>query len=273
MTSTIPLAYVGIDVACAKKKRLPVCLATWENGRLVPFPIRDIRPVPPRGRGNVATLDPAILRDFAAETAQYLLDASSALGVQIARIGIDAPSAPAPEGRRRAAERALDSAGISCFATPSRNQFREIHVKVSEHLSRGGAESRLPHANQLWMLVGFALFDRLETLAPCVEVFPQATARAMGSGLIHKFRKGGAEAQLDAAAFQTGWPATSGERRSLKRISWGGLHDQVDAYLAAWVAALEEEERRGYGDPPHDVIWVPRMAPTQRVGSNCAATG
>ena len=34
----------------------------------------------------------------------------------------------------------------------------------------------------------------------------------------------------------------------------------LDAYLSAWVASLDQPERMPYGDPPGDVIWVPRVA-------------
>ena len=70
------------------------------------------------------------------------------------------------------------------------------------HLSAGGTENRIPHANQLWMLVGFRLFKRLAEIAPCVEVFPQATARVLGSGKIHKTQPGGVDAQISVAALE-----------------------------------------------------------------------
>ena len=71
--------------------------------------------------------------------------------------------------------------GISCIATPSRSDFKKIREKVAVHLRRGGRVARLPHSNQLWMLVGFALFQELSKLAECIEVFPQAIVRAIGA--------------------------------------------------------------------------------------------
>jgi hypothetical protein len=37
-------AFVGIDVAFAKEKRLPVCVSTWQDGRLVLMPLRTFGP-------------------------------------------------------------------------------------------------------------------------------------------------------------------------------------------------------------------------------------
>jgi hypothetical protein len=132
-----------------------------------------------------------------------------------------------------------------------------IRDKVARHLAGGGPESRLPHANQLWMQVGFVLFEHLSELAECIEVYPQSIARVIGSGVIHKSSRGSAIDQLRAASRFTGWPLPN-EESSLRSIGWTPTHDLVDAYLAAWVAALGEGERIGLGSPPDDVIWVPR---------------
>lgn len=251
-------AFVGVDVAFAKAKVLPIAMVSWQGDRLVPFPLRELRISPPRGAGNVATLDATRVRDFAAEAAQYLRDVAQMLDLDLRRIAIDAPQSPAlASGARRAAELALDAAGVSCFATPSAEDFERIRGKVGVHLSTGGAESALPHANQLWMLVGFALFEELAKVAPCVEVFPQATIRAIGAGQVHKSQDGAVEAQLRAAAQFTGWPDLS-QGESLHNCVWGSDHDQLDAYLSAWVAALEETQRHALGTPPHDAIWVPK---------------
>lgn len=258
--------YVGIDLAIAKNKHLPVVVCTWEQGHLIPQPLRRLNLTPPQGRGNAATLDGASVRRFAREAATYVAGVCERLELNPTRIAIDAPSAPrSPDVARRAAEMALDKAGISCFATPSAREFDAIRAKVAQHLSSGGAEDRIPHANQLWMLVGFALFDELARLAPCVEVFPQATARAMGSGQVHKSQQGAVEAQLSAAARCTGWPLHRVGECRLEDTAWGPSHDQLDAYLSAWVASLEEADRMAYGHPPDDAIWVPRVRVTHPV--------
>ena len=117
----------------------------------------------------------------------YLRDVERHFAVRIQRIGIDAPSrARSNEIKRRRAEVALDSRRISCFTTPSTEDFVRIREKAVAHLATGGAESRLPHANQLWMLVGFALFERLGREWECLEVFPQATVCALRANAIHK---------------------------------------------------------------------------------------
>ena len=79
-------------------------------------------------------------------------------------------------------------------------EFEAIRNKVKTHLESGGAESRIPSANQLWMLVGFALFERLRKEWECLEVFPQAIAAVLEARAIHKRERAGVQAQLAAAA-------------------------------------------------------------------------
>lgn len=250
-------AYAGVDVSFAKGKCLPVAVCTWEGERLVPFPLRDLPIEPPRGLGNVATLDEAAVRSFALRAAAYLLRVSGELDLSLVRIGIDPPSSPCRSPSRRASERALDREGINCFPTPSVAGFEAIKDKVRAHLDRGGAESHLPHANQLWMLAGFALFAELGEIAECIEVYPQATVRALDAGGTHKSESGAVKVQAQAVARHTGWPNPEGP--PLRSISWARAHDCLDAYLSAWVAALDEADRTPLGDPPDDVIWVPKV--------------
>ena len=264
-------AFAGIDVSFAKGKRLPVVICTWNCGRLIPKRLQELSVAPPRGSGNVATLSDETVRGFAREAAAYLQDVSRRLGLRIVRIGIDAPRAPATEGVRRAAEVAMDRVGVSCIATPSRGAFKKIKEKVTTHLDEGGAESTIPHANQLWMLVGFALYKELSSVAECIEVFPQATVQALGVGHQHKSGRGVAEAQLSAAARFTGWPTQWVKDPQLGEIAWGPAHDLVDAYLSAWTAALSESDRVALGTPPEDAIWIPRLP--EGMGLEGAAKG
>jgi hypothetical protein len=254
-------AYVGIDVAFAKKKFLPISVCVWRDGSLEPLPLRSkSAPIPPRGSGNAKILDDATVKDFAESTAKYLRDVENAFGVTIRRIAIDAPSDPKMDGcRRRDAEIGLDQKRISCITTPDAQQFHDIHAKALVHLANGGEESRLPHANQLWMLVGFELFRRLRQDWECLEVFPQAIAATLGANGIHKSKGDGLLRQLSAAAQFTRWPK-SPCKSCLKHIGYGMHHDNLDAYLAAWVASLDIESREAIGTPPNDVIWVPRLA-------------
>ncbi len=253
-------AFVGIDVAFAKKKRLPVCVVTWKQRQLIPLQLVDrLAPLPPRGSGNVASLDSEIVAKFADDTAAYLHDVQTHFGVSIRRIAIDAPSEPKIQGhKRRQAECELDTHGISCFTTPSLEEFEVIKCKVRAHLDAGGEESHLPHANQLWMLVGFALFKRLRLEWECLEVFPQATAFVLRANSTHKSKASGLDTQLRAASQFTGWPEPF-DLRALRKVVCGPLHDGLDAYLSAWVAALDSQDRSGFGTAPSDVIWVPKV--------------
>jgi hypothetical protein len=255
-------AFAGIDVAYAKRKRLPVCVCVREGERITPLPLATATALrPPAGSGNAATLDSAALARFADQVAAYLRQVEVHFGATIRRIGIDAPSDPRPDGlARRRAEAALDVRRISCFTTPSEADFVRIQAKASAHLAGGGAESHLPHANQLWMLVGFALFKRLRREWECLEVFPQATVCSLGANAIHKSRSGGVAAQATAIARYTGWPTLPFER-AIKAAVLGPAHDGLDAYLSAWVAALDPAERVPLGQPPNDVIWIPAVGP------------
>lgn len=253
-------AFVGIDVAFAKRKRLPIVIARWRDGRLIPEPLRGLDVAPPRGHGNAATIDDSIVASFVEETVTYLQQVSRSLSLRIERIAIDSPSAPCRADRkRRAAEVAMDHAGIRCFATPTEIAWQGIRRKAREHLDCGGAHNRFPHANQLWMLVGFRLFEQLRDVAPCLEVFPQATARVVGAGSVHKLKAQGVEEQLRETARYTGWPTFDDRGPLFGEIAFCPAHDRLDAYLSAWVAALEPGERRAFGEPPDDVIWTPRV--------------
>jgi hypothetical protein len=253
-------AYVGIDVAFAKNKALPIVACVRQDNGLVPLPLREKgAPSPPRGQGNVKALEPDMVKAFVKDAVCYLKEVERRYDVSIRRVAIDAPSSPKMSGvNRRRAELALNDANIRYIPTPDSEQFTSIREKAKAHLEKGGAESRLPHANQLWMLVGFELFRCLREEWECLEVYPQATVFLLGAGKEHKSKKGAVEVQLAAAAKYTGWPIPT-DVNALKDIGHGALHDRLDAYLAAWVASLEENEREPLGNPPDDVIWVPRL--------------
>jgi hypothetical protein len=57
----ITAVYIGIDVTFEKRKYLPIVIARWKNGQLVPYPLRTIPFKPPKGLGNRATLAPPTL--------------------------------------------------------------------------------------------------------------------------------------------------------------------------------------------------------------------
>ena len=257
-------AFAGIDLAFAKKKRLPVCLCIRENGRLVPLPLAKHCDLSPRGSGNAASINSPTVEEFAEDTAKYLHDLESHFQVSISRIAIDAPSEPRKEGlKRRSAESALDRKRISYFATPSASEFEAKVARAKDHLSRGGTESTLPAANQLWMRVGFALFKQLKAEWECLEVYPQATMYLLGAANVHKSKKEGLSAQMKAIAQYTGWDAPV---ESLRKMVSGPTHDGLDAYSSAWVASLTPQERDPLGTPPDDVIWVPRLSELRTIG-------
>jgi hypothetical protein len=150
-------------------------------------------------------LESEFLERFAEDTVGYLREVEAHFSVKIQRIAIDAPSEPrSNDAEGRQCELALGAAHLSYFQTPSWAQFEEIHRQIEEHVSSGGRESHLPHANKLWMLVGFALFKSLRQQWACLEVFPQAIVHAMGVAGAHKSSQNGYEGQLAAAARNTG---------------------------------------------------------------------
>lgn len=254
-------AFLGIDVACAKRKRLPVCLCVREGRRLQVRALKNLRlPKPPAGRGNRAALDPAQARGFALETLDYVRTLEQSLGHRIRTIALDGPRKPSEPGSQRAADRAMSDRGISCFWTPSRQEFDEVREKVEKKLRDGTPfpENSLPRANQLWMLVGFELFSVLaEAGYECREVFPQAIVHRLDCAGPHKSTDAGFSAQLAAAAKWTGTTAQE-LKQALRNSIYGSRHDRLDAYLCAWVASLPEEQLEACGKPDLDVIWVPK---------------
>ena len=253
---TITEAYVGIDVSFTKTKRLPVCVATKLDGRLTPFPLKELPVKPPTGAGNRGALSDEKILEFAKNAAEYLVDVSELLGVKIRRIALDAPRQYKHELEKwRACEGAMYERNISCFATPSETEFDRIIAKASTHLNEGKPLSRLPHANQMWMRVGFALFAELQQYE-CLEVFPQATVKLLCPDAGYKTQQAGLLAQSRAVSAITGWPDSPSW---LDDIAYGSRHDKLDAYLCAWIASMDEVDREPLGELPNDVIWVPRL--------------
>ena len=256
-------AYAGIDVAFAKNKRLPLVVCLRRERMLEPIRLRRFATKPPVGHGNARiVLDRQSVARFADDTAAYLRTVESIFKIRIRRVAIDAPSDPKVDGAsRRQCEIGLDQQRISCITTPSLAQFEAIRKKASRHLELGGAESRIPAANQLWMLVGFALFRRLRQDWECLEVFPQAIASVLGAHHVHKSIRDGLLTQLEAVAKKTHWPIMNGIA-SLTDIGYGSYHDRLDAYLSAWVASLDDSGRLPIGNPPNDAIWIPDISKT-----------
>jgi len=254
-------AFAGIDVAFAKRKRLPIVVCRRLGIQLEPLPLRNAAAKPPVGKGNARILDPDTVQNFADETAAYLRRIESEFGISIKRIAIDAPSAPKEtNSTRRQCEVALDQRQIRCITTPSTLEFKALRKRAADHLGSHGPESRIPGANQLWMLVGFELFGRLRSDWECIEVFPQAIAVTLNAHSIHKSDPRGVLAQLNAVSRYTNWHPKV-EVAMLSDIAYGSCHDRLDAYLAAWIASLDERDRIAIGQKPNDAIWLPRVQP------------
>jgi hypothetical protein len=151
----------------------------------------------------------------------------------------------------------MDAEGISCFATPTENEFRSKVELSWKFIAGGGKPARLPNANQLWMLVGFDLFRTLGRQYECIETYPQAVVHVLKCAGAHKSTDQGLQSQIDKAASLLGVPATE-MRVKLRAMGFGSTHDRLDAFLSAWVASLDESDRRAFDTPPGDVIWVPK---------------
>lgn len=254
-------AFVGIDVAFAKKKVLPVSVCIRQDAKPPDIlPLRVSVEKPPAGRGNVLALDDRVRKQFAEAVLAWIEKLERVKRLKVRRIAIDAPSDYCRDASgRRAAERALDGCGISCFATPTEEEFRSKVEASRRFLADGGKPSRLPNANQLWMLVGFELFRTLGRRYECVETYPQAVVHQLKCASRHKSTEQGLQSQIDEAAKLLGVSPTE-MRSKLLAMGFGSAHDRLDAFLSAWVASLDEKDRKAFGTPPDDVIWVPKVA-------------
>lgn len=251
--------YVGIDVACAAGKRLPICFAAADHA-LTPLDIpKCLVAAMPRGLGNKEITSAAPYREAARKVVHTINRIADAMGRRIARIAVDAPAA-APATGSRLSETELSRHGLSSFRTPAASDWAGIREKCSLHLRSGGSAASLPHANKIWMLFGFELFSALRSgvNAEVIEVYPFAIVRALLPSCDHKSTEQGYRNQLTAVAARTGWQPDSLEAR-LKATVPGSRHDRLDAYMAAWVASLALDRRHAFGNArqPDDSIWVP----------------
>lgn len=255
--------FVGIDVACAKGKHLPLVICRQEKGQLLPIPLANHQIKPPQGLGNVLTLHDEVNMAFSNDVANYIETVCDEFHLNPVRIGIDSPLQPRDNLlKRRVAEQALDKAGIRCYTTPSSDDFETIKAKGIAHLEANKPIQNLPHAHQIFMLLGFALNERLSKVTECIEVYPHATVKQLGVANIHKSKGNQAELQLSAMSHYTGWPKTENDWSQVEKLCHGPMHDKVDAYSAAWVASLSEQDRICFGDAvKSDAIWIPNVEP------------
>lgn len=251
--------YIGIDVAIAARKRLPICVVSEGHplGLLtIPKPLSDLIP---RGVGNREIVSAAPFQEAARGVVSAINRIQIEMGWQIERIAIDAPAAPPARGSR-SSESELGALGLSSFRTPAESVWTGIREKCASHLNNHGNIPTLPYANMIWMLFGFELYKcfKSDLSAEVIEVYPFAIVRTLLPACEHKSTERGYQDQLAVVAGRTGWKPQSLEAR-LRATVPGSRHDRLDAFMAAWVASLPVRARRAFGDPcrPEDAIWVP----------------
>jgi len=193
-----------------------------------------------KGFHAVALADGALVDVFASPDPAAVAIWCDAVGAR--HVGVDAPCAWSRDGRMRPAERALQAAGIPCFASPTR-----------------AAAIAHPKGWYDWMLNGERLFGMLTrryalyaggTPSPagqCFETFPQAIACALaGARVPAREKRTRRRALLEDAGIDT---------RPLANI------DMVDAALCALAARCFAHARfSAYGDAGDACIVVPAPA-------------
>lgn len=260
-------AFIGIDLACAKNKYCPISICTIQEGRLIPLLLATELFLAPRGSGNVATLNRDNNYRYANEIKHYILRVCETHNLTPKRIALDAPLMPKQRSlKRRLAEQELDRLRISCYATPSADDFDKIIAKGKAHIEQGGQISKLPHSMQIFMLAGFAVADALADVADVIEIYPQANAQILNVAAKHKTRQDQSLVQLQAISEYTGWPKASHEWESVGDICKAPMHDKIDAYSAAWIASLPIGKRFPLGSvEDNDAIWVPQLTELQKI--------
>lgn len=193
-----------------------------------------------KGFHGVALQKGIFLEAFSSRDARKM--AGWCRGISARQIGIDAPCRWSLNGRARSAERELGAAGVSCFATPSRE-----------------AAQNHPGNYYGWMLNGAELFRLLEKTHPlfdgtarsargrvCFETFPQAIACVLA-----------------------GKTVSAKEKQTVRRtlLSRAGIDPQpllnidlVDAALCALAAhCLARGTFHAYGEATSGLIVVPSV--------------
>lgn len=248
--------FVGIDVACAKGKKLPICVVAADNGKIIPQIIPDdLFRMLPKGLGNREISSDAPFVQAAREVSGSLKEIALKQRWTIERIAIDAPARP-PRSGVRASEKALNKKGLSCFMTPCEEDWEKIREQCQRHR---GTLARMPHSNKIWMLFGFELFKSFKSAFNCevFEVFPYAIISELLPRVESKRTDEGYRKQLSIVAKQTGWEEPDDLCRILKASVHGRRDDRLDAFMSAWVATICQNQRGFFGDPKvdDDVIW------------------
>ena len=257
--------FVGIDVSFAKGTVLPVVIARDIDGRVVPVGRGALPRKPPVGGGNLAIAlgspDEDPVARFARDTADFLAESADHLGAPIERIAIDAPRGPAPPHGLRASEQAMADAGLHFIQTPP--DLESIRARARASAEAGAPAARLREANRLWMVVGVRLFEVLGERfghGRLMEVYPYAAFERLGAAAEDKKSPIGAQQRLRALARYSSRGSVDELRARVVEAAWGSLHDKVDAYLCAVLAARArvEDSFQGPDGDPLDRIWMPR---------------
>ena len=198
--------YIGIDLACRLRRKLPICVVS-AGAQLLPLTIpKHLVGLIPCGVGNKEIIAAKPFRQAAKEVVSAIEHILKDKDWKIERIAVDAPAAPPATGAR-ASEIELSRLGLSSFRTPAASDWTGIREKCATHLHLGGTTATLPHANKIWMLFGFELFECLKRKlgAEVIEVYPFAIVRALLPMCEHKSTEKGYRRQLAKVAARTGW--------------------------------------------------------------------
>ena len=241
--------YVGIDVACAAGKRLPIYVVL-AGQPLMPLAIpKHLGAAIPRGIGNREVTAVATFRAAALRVASSINRIVVEMGGHLERVAVDAPAAP-PAANSRASENELGRLGLSSFRTSAAGAWDGILQKCVEHLGSGGSTATLPHANKIWMLFGFELFNCLKAGlgTEVIEVYPFAIVRVVLPACEHKSTGQGYRDQLIAVATPTGWKPQDLEAKL--RATATGSSRRIDGSLGRQLAAgtaARDRRRRAAG--------------------------
>ena len=190
----------------------------------------------PKGLGNREITAAKPFTDAARGVAESYPSRAEDKGWRIERVAIDAPASPPATGLR-ASEHQLGRCKLSSFRTPTNEKWMSIRKECADYLADGKSIATLPHANKIWMLYGFELFDQIRSLpgVEVIEVYPYAIVKALGRECKHKSTREGYFCQLEAISRATGWDPKNLEGTLRKTVS-GSRDDRLDAFMAAWVA-------------------------------------
>jgi hypothetical protein len=134
-TSVPSSVYLGIDVSCAARKRLPICVLS-AGYPLMPLAIpKHLAGLIPRGVGNKEVTAARPFREVARGVLSAITHIVDEMGWKVERIAVDAPAAPPATGAR-VSETELARLGLSSFQTPAASAWPGIREKCgnSQHL-------------------------------------------------------------------------------------------------------------------------------------------